>query len=108
MKNQNCGTLGDIPLKPEPIIISDLVVRMEVHGWLLAKEVQHRTTKHGKPYRQLILRDQNGNEITTRQFDLPQGDINIPQAGKVVLIEGMTEEFQNTLHIKLYRAELDE
>src|SRR5262249_32124912 len=73
-----------------------------------AKEVQHRTTKHGKPYRQLILRDQNGNEITTRQFDLPQGDINIPQAGKVVLIEGMTEEFQNTLHIKLYRAELDE
>jgi 3'-5' exoribonuclease len=108
MENQNHGTLGDIPLKPEPIIISDLVVRMEVRGWLLAKEVQNRTTKHGKQYRQLILRDQRGNEITARQFDLPQEEINVPQAGKVVLIEGPTEEFQNTLHIKLHRAGLDE
>jgi 3'-5' exoribonuclease len=108
MENQNCRTLGDLPLKPEPIIISDLVVRMEVRGWLLAKEVQNRTTKHGKQYRQISLRDQRGNEITARQFDLPQGEINVPQNGKVVLIEGLTEEFQNTLHIKLHRAELDE
>jgi 3'-5' exoribonuclease len=108
MENQNHGTLGDLPSKPEPIIISDLVVRTGVRGWLLAGEVQNRTTKHGKQYRQLTLRDQKGNEITARQFDLPQGEIKAPQAGKVVMIEGLTEEFQNTLHIKLHRAELDE
>jgi 3'-5' exoribonuclease len=108
MENQNHGTLGDISLKPEPIIISDLVVRTGVRGWLLAEEVQNRTTKHGKQYRQLTLRDQKGNEITARQFDLPQGEINAPQVGKVALIEGLTEEFQNTLNIKLHRAELDE
>ena len=108
MVDQNLVGLRNRAFKPEPIIISDLVVRMEVRGWLLAKEVQNRTTKNGKQYRQISLRDQRGNEITARQFELPQGEMNVPQDGKVVLIEGLTEEFQNTLHIKLHRAELDE
>ncbi len=80
---------------PEPIIISDLEVNTEVRGWLLAEEVQNRTAKNGKQYRQLKLRDQKGNNITARQFDLPQREINVPQAGKVVLIEGLIEEYQN-------------
>jgi 3'-5' exoribonuclease len=108
MEDHNHEGLRDMPLKPEPIIISDLVVNKEVCGWLLAEEVQNRTTKHGKQYRQLKLRDQRGNDITARQFDLPQRENNVPQAGKVVLIEGLIEEYQNAMHIKLTRAELDE
>jgi 23S rRNA maturation-related 3'-5' exoribonuclease YhaM len=108
MENHNHRTLRDMPLKPEPIIISDLVINTEVSGWLLAEEAQNRTTKHGKQYRHLKLRDQRGNDITACQFDLPQREINAPQAGRVVLIKGLVEEYQNTLRIKLTQAELDE
>ncbi len=107
MVNHNHVALRDMPFKPEPIIISDLGVNTEVCGWLLAQEVQNRTAKNGKQYRQLKLRDQRGNDITAWQFDLPQRENNLPQAGKVVLIEGLIEAFQNTRHIKLTRAELD-
>ena len=108
MEDHNHEDLKDKALKPEPIIISDLVVNTEVHGWLLAEEAQNRTTKHGKQYRHLKLRDQRGNDITACQFDLTQKETNAPQAGRVVLIKGLVEEYQNTLRIKLTRAELDE
>jgi 3'-5' exoribonuclease len=108
MENHNYVDLGEASEKPEPIIIRDLVVNTEVRGWLLAEEVQNRTTKNGKQYRQLKLRDLRGNTITARQFDLPHREINAPQASNVVLIKGLIEEYQNTLHIKLTRVELDE
>jgi 3'-5' exoribonuclease len=98
----------DIPLKHGQIIISDLAVNTEVRGWLLAEETHNRTTKNGKQYRQLKLRDQKGNSIMAMQFDLPLSEIKVPQAGMVVLIEGLVEEYQNARHIKLTRAELDE
>lgn len=94
--------------KPEPVMISEMHVNAEVRGWLFAEEVQNRTAKNGKPFRQLKLRDQKGNEIIARQFDLPQSEMRVPQVGKVVLIEGLIEEFQNNTQIKLTRAELDE
>lgn len=94
--------------KPEPIVISELHVNTEVRGWLFAEEVLNRTTKKGRHYRQLKLRDQRGNEITAMQFDLPPCEILEPQGGKVVLIEGLIEAFQNTTQIKLTRAEPDE
>lgn len=99
---------GERILNPEPIIISELVLNTEVSGWLFAEEVQNRTAKNGKPYRQLKLRDQRGNDITARHFDLPQKEFNVPQKGKVVLIKGMIEEYQNNLQLKLAHAELDE
>lgn len=105
MENSNQRNMA---LKPEPIIISELALNTEVSGWLLAEETLNRTTKHGKQYRHFKLRDQRGNDITACQFDLPQKEINAPQAGRVVLIKGLVEEFQNTLRIKLSRAELDE
>jgi hypothetical protein len=82
---------------PEPIIISDLAANTEIRGWLLAEEVQNRTAKNDRQYRQLKLRDQRGNEITARQFDLPQREYNVPQACKVVLIEGLVESYMNTI-----------
>jgi len=108
MDNHEQDNLRDILWKPEPIIISDLAVNTEICGWLLAEEVQNRTAKTSKQYRQLKLRDQRGNTITAWQFDLPQRESNVPQAGRVILIKGLVEEYQNTLRIKLTRAELDE
>jgi 3'-5' exoribonuclease len=96
------------PLKPEPIMISELQVNAEVRGWLFAEEVQIRTAKNGRPFRQLRLRDQRGNEIKARQFDIPRIETLVPEVGKVVLIEGVIEEYQNNTQIKLTRAELDE
>jgi 3'-5' exoribonuclease len=93
---------------PVPIKICDLAVNTEVRGWLLAEEVQMRTTKNGKLYRHLRLRDQQGNEILAIQFELPPGEINVPQVGKVVLIEGLAEEYQHKINIKLTKAMLDE
>ncbi len=93
---------------PEPIKICDLVVNTEVRGWLLVEETQNRTTKHGKLYRHLTLRDQNGNEISAFQFDLPEKETNLPQAGRVALIKGQVEEYLNNLRIKLTRVELDD
>ena len=93
---------------PEPIKICDLIANAEVRGWLLVEEALIRTTKNGKPFRQLKLRDQLGNEITARQFELPSGEINVPQEGKVVLIEGLVEEYQHTTNIKLTKVVLDD
>ncbi len=93
---------------PAPVKICDLGVNTGVRGWLLVEEALTRTTKNGKPNLQLKLRDQQGHEITARQFELSPGEINMPQVGKIVLIEGLVEEFQHTLQIKLFRAELDE
>lgn len=95
-------------LKPEPIIIRELQVNAEVRGWLFAEEVQTRPAKNGRPFRQLRLRDQRGNEIRANQFDLPHIETLVPQKGKVVLVEGVLEEYQNKTQIKLTRAEIDE
>lgn len=95
-------------LTPEPLLISELQVRASVHGWLFAVEVQTRTAKNGKPFRQFKLRDQRGNEIKAYQFDLPRIETLLPQAGKIVLLEGVVEEYHNETQIKLTQAELDE
>jgi 3'-5' exoribonuclease len=94
--------------KPEPIIISELQLHAVVRGWLFAVDIQERPDKNGKKFRQLRLRDQRGNEIKVNQFDLPRIDPLAPQKGKIVLIEGATEEYQNKMQIKLNRVELDE
>jgi len=96
------------PFKPEPIIISELKVNAVIRGWLLAVDVQIRTDKNGKPFRQLKLRDQRGNEIKVNQFDLRRAEALVPQKGRVVLLEGAVEEYRNETQIKLIRAELDE
>jgi 3'-5' exoribonuclease len=96
------------PLKPEPLIISELQINTEVRGWLFTEEVQIRTARNGKPFRQLRLRDQRGNEIKVYQFDLPHIETRVPQKGKVVLLEGVVEEYHNETQIKLIHAELDE
>src|SRR5947208_17007029 len=108
MENHNHVALRDMSFKPEPIIISALGVNTEVHEWLLAEEVQNRTAKSGRQYRQLKLRDQRGNDITALQFDLPQREINAPQAGKVVLIEGLIDKEPDTIKIKLDRDAVSE
>src|SRR5260370_6923946 len=95
-------------LTPEPLLISELEVRANIYGWLLAVEVQTRPAKNGKLFRQLKLRDQRGNEIKAYQFDLPRIETLSPQAGKVVLLEGVVEEYHNETQIKLMLAELDD
>ncbi len=89
-------------LKPEPIMISELQVNAEIRGWLVAVEVQVRIAKNGRPFRQLRLRDQRGNEIKAIQFDLPPKEMFTPQGGKIVLIEGVVEDYQNNTQIKLF------
>lgn len=93
---------------PEPLVISELRVGQTVYGWLLAVEAQMRPAKNGKPYLHLKLRDQRGNEIIARQFNPPCTETLRPQAGKVGLLEGVVEDYQSKLNIKLSRAELDE
>ena len=105
MANPQNGMSND---KPGPIKICELVVNAEARGWLLVEEALMRTAKNGKQFLQLKLRDQLGNKITARQFELVSGEINVPPEGKVVLIEGLVEVFQNTTNIKLTKAVLDE
>lgn len=95
-------------LMPKPLLISELQVRANIYGWLLAVEVQTRPAKNGKPFRQFKLRDQRGNEIKANQFDLPRTETLEPQAGRVVLLEGVVEEYRNEVQIKITRAESDE
>ena len=77
--------------KPEPLIISELRVNARAYGWLFAAEVLTRKTSTGKPYLDLKLRDQRGNEITGRYFDPPGIDAYLPLQGRVVEVEGLVE-----------------
>ncbi|HVB25397.1 MAG TPA: HD domain-containing protein [Ktedonobacteraceae bacterium] len=93
---------------PELLIIADLQVNSAVCGWLFAAEVSMRKAATGRMYLELKLRDVRGNEITARHFDLPRSDVQMPQEGKVVLIEGLVEMYRNALQMKLSRVETDE
>jgi 3'-5' exoribonuclease len=95
-------------LVPELLLISELQLNTSVYGWLFAVDVQTRPARNGKPFRQLQLRDQRGHEIKAIQFDLPRIEPLIPEVGKVVLLEGVVEEFHNDTQIKLTRVELDD
>ena len=93
---------------PVPLIISELQVKSVVRGWLLVMEVESRVAKNGKSYRHMKLRDQRGNTIAANQFDLPRNETLVPQEGRVVLVEGVVEEFNGETVLKLGRAQLDE
>lgn len=95
-------------LEPELLIISELQLNTGAYGWLFAVDVQTRPARNGKPFRQLKLRDQRGNKIKAIQFDLPRAEPLVPEVGKVVLLEGVVEEFNNETQIKLTHATLDD
>jgi 3'-5' exoribonuclease len=102
-------TTGNSQLQgPEPLVISELRMNAPVRGWLLATEVIARKAVNGKLFLDLKLHDARGNEITGRFFDPPGNEALFPQEGKVALIEGALEKYQNQLHIKLARARTDE
>ncbi len=94
--------------KPEPLIISELRVNARASGWLFAAEVLTRKTSMGKPYLDLKLRDQRGNEITGRYFDPPGTEAYLSLQGKVVEVEGVVEKFLNQVYIRLFHARIDE
>src|SRR5207244_2449847 len=91
---------------PEPLVISELQGGRPVYGWLFTEEVETRRARTGRPYLHLKLRDQRGNEIVARQFDLAEEPPL--QKGKVILLEGSVDEYQGKLSIKLKRVEVDE
>ncbi len=93
---------------PELLLIADLQINSTVYGWLFAAEVSMRKAATGRMYLELKLRDSRGNEITARQFDLSRSEAQMPQEGKVVLIEGLVETYRNALQMKLSRVETDE
>ncbi|HLX40381.1 MAG TPA: HD domain-containing protein [Ktedonobacteraceae bacterium] len=93
---------------PELLVIADMQANSTVYGWLFAAEVSMRKATTGRMYLELKLRDARGNEITARHFDLPRSEIQMPQEGKVVLIEGFVEMYRNALQMKLSRVETDE
>ena len=93
---------------PAPLIISELKIGSSVRGWLLVTGLQTRLAVTGMPYLYLKLRDQRGNEIVARQFDPPRLEALAPREGKVLLLEGIVEEYRNQPQIKLTRAEVDE
>src|SRR5216684_308561 len=95
-------------MAPELLVISELKVNTSIFGWLFAVEVISRKTNSGKLFLDLRLRDQRGSEIIARYFDPPRAESQQPQEGKVVLLEGVVEEYRNQVQIKLLRAQADE
>jgi len=95
-------------MAPELLVISELKVHTSIFGWLFAVEVISRKTNTGKLFFDLRLRDQRGSEIIARYFDPPRAESQQPQEGKVVLLEGVVEEYRNQVQIKLLRAQADE
>jgi 3'-5' exoribonuclease len=96
------------PGAPELLVIGQLNVNSTIFGWLFAVEVTHRKTNSGKPFLDLRLRDQRGGEIIARHFDPPLLETLLPQEGKVVLLEGIVEEYRSQVQIKLLRVQNDE
>ncbi len=95
-------------MKPELLNIDLLQANTTIYGWLFVVKLQTRTAANRKTYLQLTLRDQQGNEIIARYFEPPRADTYPAQEGKVVLLEGVAEEYYNQMHLKLFRIEVDE
>ncbi|HAE84779.1 MAG TPA: hypothetical protein DCL75_20060 [Ktedonobacter sp.] len=93
---------------PEFLTISDMNVNSNIFGWLFAAEVISRKTNSGKLFLDLRLRDQRGSEIIARYFDPPRLETHLPQEGRVVLLEGIVEEYRGQIQIKLIRVQNDD
>ena len=95
-------------IAPELLVINELRVNSTIFGWLFAAGVISRKTNTGKPFLDLRLRDQRGSEIIARYFDPPRMETLALQEGKVILVEGIVEEYRNQIQIKVIRAQTDE
>src|SRR5207248_5954016 len=95
-------------LTPVILVIGELNVNSAIFGWLFAVEVTSRKTNSGKLFLDLRLRDQRGSEIIARYFDPPRLEAHLPQEGKVVLLEGIVEEYRGQIQIKLIRVQNDD
>jgi 3'-5' exoribonuclease len=104
----NHTSLKNQQMTPEILIIGQLKVNSTIFGWLFAVEVISRKTNSGKPFLDLRLRDQRGSEIIARYFDPPLLETLLPQEGKVVLLEGIVEEYRSLVQIKIMRVQNDE
>jgi hypothetical protein len=89
----------DTSLTPEPLVISELQLNAEVHGWLFAVETQTLPAKNGKPFRKLRLRDKKGNEVTARQFDLPHSAVE-HIAFQNIMAREWSSEFMHEMRAK--------
>jgi len=85
---------------PAPLIISELKIGSAVRGWLLVTGLQTRLAVTGMPYLYLKMRDLRGNEIVARQFDPPRLEALAPREGKVLLREGVVEEYLTYLSLE--------
>lgn len=95
-------------ITPVLLVIGELNVNSTIFGWLFAAEVISRKTNSGKLFLDLRLRDQRGNEIIARYFDPPRLESQLPQDGRVVLLEGVVEEYRGHVQIKLIRVQNDD
>ena len=93
---------------PALLTISEMNVNSSIFGWLFAAEVTSRKTNSGKLFLDLRLRDQRGSEIIARYFDPPRLEAHLPQEGRVVLLEGIVEEYRGQMQIKLIRVQNDD
>src|SRR5437764_15475852 len=95
-------------IAPELLVINEFRVNSTIFGWLFAVAVISRKTNSGKLFLDLRLRDQRGSEIIARYFDPPRLEAHLPQEGKVVLLEGIVEEYRGQIQIKLIRVQNDD
>lgn len=95
-------------MTPVLLVIGELDVNSTIFGWLFAVEVLSRKTNSGKLFLDLRLRDQRGNEIIARYFDPPRLESHLPQEGRVVLLEGVVEEYRGHVQIKVMRVQNDD
>ena len=95
-------------MTPVILVIGELNVNSAVFGWLFAVEVTSRKTNSGKLFLDLRLRDQRGSEIIARYFNPPRLESHLPQEGRVVLLEGVVEEYRGQVQIKLMRVQNDD
>src|SRR2546423_12734771 len=95
-------------MTPVILVIGELNVNSAVFGWLFAVEVTSRKTNSGKLFLDLRLRDQRGSEVIARYFNPPRLESHLPQEGRVVLLEGVVEEYRGQVQINLMRVQNDD
>lgn len=99
MADASCPSTGDSGQR-----IADIQPNQDVAGTFVVEEKQLRTTKNGKPFLSLKLRDKTGS-VTARLWENATKAAQTLAGHKVLRIQGRSQEYQNEIQIHIQHME---
>ncbi len=92
-------------MPPKLTRIVDFKPDRRIQGFFLVKEIHHRTTRTGNPYRELVLQDNSGH-VNAKIWDDSEAFGVTCEAGDSVVIQGGVTEYRGRMQLEVTKLGL--